>query len=50
MYKSLANFLDFLRILFQNLAILFQKNIEFMTKRSLKFQKSANFLHLKKAP
>jgi hypothetical protein len=50
MYKILAIFKDFLRILFQILAILFQKNIEFMTKEVKNFHKSAKFCTQKKAP
>jgi hypothetical protein len=43
MYECLAIFLDFLRIPFQILAILFQKNIEFMTKEVKNFTRVQNF-------
>jgi hypothetical protein len=51
MYKKFGNFLkDSFRMFFQILAILFQKNIEFMTKKKLKISsQECKILHPRKA-
>jgi hypothetical protein len=51
MYKNFGNFLkEFLRMFFQILAILFQKNIEFMTKKKFKnSSQECKILHPRKA-